>query len=469
MNYLSLNFLIFYFFVYIAYWNIPNNRKRLFLLLASAVFYAFFSLNFLLHLLLVISANYLLYFALFKSRHYLKFVIILNILNLAFFKYFYFLMELVGQIAGIKQLQVKTELNQYFSSLLHISGFEIVLPLTISYYTFQMISIAVDSKKETVNEKLSLFDFASFVLFFPVMLAGPILRYKQISEQFARPVMTEDDMNRGLWLVIRGIFKKAILSDYLASSIYPVFGSPGNYSGISLLLTSYFFALHLYLDFSGLTDLARGIARLLGFQLPENFKAPFFMNSFGDFWRRWHLTFSFWIRDYIYIPLGGSRKGDVRNFLNLVITFALGGIWHGASLNFLLWGVLTGFYLSLERVFEKTPLVQIDNLWKKSIHYILILHIYFISWILFFTPDVSSAAEIFMSIITFKPGLDVATETGVYALVFTFLFHLGEENPEKFHWFEKIRFKALPVAGVIIVLMMIQAGNRNIDFFYSQF
>ena len=213
--------------------------------------------------------------------------------------------------------------------------FEVILPATISYYTFQLISLSVDIHKKTIETPVSLYDVASYTLFFPVMIAGPITRYKELRANIDSPVLTKEDMFEGVWKILTGITKKVVLSDAIASIIYPIFREPELYSSLSILLTSYFFAIHLYLDFSGLTDTARGLGRLLGFNLPENFKAPFFLNSFSDFWRRWHLSFSFWIRDYIYIPLGGSRVSEMKGYFNLLVTFILGGLWHGASLNFM--------------------------------------------------------------------------------------------------------------------------------------
>ncbi|MBE7411664.1 MAG: MBOAT family protein [Leptospiraceae bacterium] len=473
MNFISIKFLALFIVLYVFYWNVSLKKKRILLIIASCIFYSFFSFNFLIHLIFIILINFLMIKYFLQKEVFVKLIVGVNLFNLILFKYFYFVLELIGQIFGIGVLSEKTELNRYFSSLLNLKVFELVLPATISYYTFQFISLGVDLKKKVISEKVEFFDIASYILFLPVMIAGPILRYKDIRSQFENPTMNEKDMADGLWLILVGIVKKILLSDLIALSIYPVFSKPADYSGLSLLYTSYFFAFHLYLDFSGLTDMARGIGKLLGFSLPENFKAPFFLSNFGDFWRRWHLTFSFWIRDYIYIPLGGSRKGELRTSFNLLITFILGGLWHGASLNFALWGFLTGIFLSIERFFgnlqfmEKIPKIPYLSFGLK---YFFVLHIYLISWVLFFTPDVKTALLVMKNIAIMKKGLELtALETGFYVGVFTFLFHSVQEWPDAFRKFEKYKYRILPFGYILVLLVMISNQSGNLDFFYAKF
>jgi D-alanyl-lipoteichoic acid acyltransferase DltB (MBOAT superfamily) len=374
---------------------------------------------------------------------------------------------MIGTIIGIPFLTEKTELNQYFSSLLSISNFEIILPATISYYTFQFISLGVDCKNSKM-EPPSLFDLSSFILFFPIMIAGPVTRLVDFKQNFSNPSITEDSMRKGLWLISMGLIKKVILSDSISSIIFPVFAEPDKYSGFSLLLNSYFFAMNLYLDFSGLTDLARGMGVLFGYELPENFKAPFFMNGFADFWRRWHLSFSFWIRDYIYIPLGGSRVSEWRNYLNLIITFALGGLWHGANLNYFLWGILTGFFISIERFFEVRNILFNNTRLKKVLYYILVLHMYIITWNLFFTKNLSDAWFVISRIILFSKGFTMPyIETGIYVTLLGVLFHLSEQYPDKFYIKEKYKKYLLPILGTLFVLVILNSSNR--DFFYGKY
>ena len=468
MNYLSLNFFILFLFSFYLYWNVNNQYRRYILLISSSIFYSLFSINYLFHLYFIILINYVLIKNIPKySNRILRIQILFNLLNLIFFKYFYFVLESLGVIFGLPYLSEKTELNKHLSNLLSISNFEIVLPATISYYTFQFISLGVDCKNKKL-EPPSLFDLSSFILFFPIMIAGPVTRLVDFKNNFLKQNITEESMRNGLWLISMGLIKKVILSDSISSIIFPVFAEPDKYSGFSLLLNSYFFAMNLYLDFSGLTDLARGMGILFGYELPANFKAPFFMNGFADFWRRWHLSFSYWIRDYIYIPLGGSRVSEWRNYLNLIITFSLGGLWHGANFNYLFWGILTGFFISIERFFEIRNLQFNNTKIKKFIYYIFVLHMYIITWNLFFTKNLSDAWFVISRIVLFSKGFTMPyIETGIYVTILGILYHLSEEHPDKFYVKEKYKKYLLPIFGLIFVLVILNSSNR--DFFYGKY
>ncbi|MBM9575696.1 MBOAT family protein [Leptospira sp. 201903070] len=472
MNFLSIEFLLFFLVFYLVYWNVPEKSRKYLLIVGSAFFYSVFSFNFLIHLILVVFANWLLFYFLKEKSWYVKAAVGLNLLNLGLFKYFYLLMEFVGFVFSIPMLQEKTMLDAKLSSAFGLTGFEVVLPATISYYTFQLISLAVDSKREGFNKEISLSGIFSYVFFFPVMIAGPILRYDQVCDQFSAPSITPSKLTEGLWLFLRGLVKKGLLSAAVVPLIAPAFLSPKDYSGLALLLTCFLFAMNLYFDFSGLTDMARGLGKLMGFDLPENFRAPFFFQSFGDLWRRWHLTFSYWIRDYIYIPLGGSRKGELRTSVNFIVTFMLGGLWHGASLNFLFWGLLTGIYLSLERLFEvqKWKILPEIPYVKPTLRYLFVLLVYSISWTFFFTPDFTSAISSIGRILTFQRGQELTgLESGIYMLIFVVLFHISEEWPEKYSVPEKWRARMLPILGLVILFIMVGMNAGNADFFYSKF
>lgn len=473
MSFLSLSFFVLFIFTFYIYWNLPEEKpflKRILILIASFIFYGYFSIPFLIHFLVVVLLNFFLYKLFFSKNVYLKLTISLNVINLLVFKYFYFLLDTIGKTFQLPGLQSKQEVDLYISNFFGISDFQILLPMTISYYTFQLISLAVDVKNQKYEKELSLLDFLSYTFFFPVMIAGPILRIGQILPQFTNPQLSFSQMMQGIWLILRGIFKKAVLSDSLLGTIAPVFQEPSSYSGGSLLVTTYFFGAMLYLDFSGLTDIARGLSYLLGIELPENFKAPFFMQGFGDFWRRWHLTFSYWIRDYIYIPLGGSRVSEPRIYLNFIITFALGGLWHGANLNFLLWGAINGLYIAIERSLEQRKIGLPDFKGKTFLKYLIVLHLSMITWVLFFTPDLNKAFIVVNKILTLSEGAFLTnTETGIYAVLFTFLFHLGEEFPEKFARLEKARLVFTPILAFILIVFLVQQSSANIDFFYEKF
>jgi alginate O-acetyltransferase complex protein AlgI len=473
LSFLTLKFSIFFLIFFYAYWLLPGRGeyRKISLILASSLFYSFFSIPFLFHFYLILIINFLLYRFFKESENYTTFVVLLNLSNLILFKYFYFLAEIVGLSLGWQALTEKPQLDLLISKALGLPGFEIALPATISYYTFQLISFGFDIKSGKITQKINLLNFFVYSLFFPIMIAGPILRYNDFLSQFDSLDIENQKMFDGIFLLLSGVFKKMVLSDGLTSIIYPVFGDPSQYSGSALLFTTYFFGLHLYLDFSGLTDLARGLAMLLGFTLPINFKAPFFMTGFGDFWRRWHLTFSFWIRDYIYIPLGGSKKGEFRTTLNFIATFTLGGLWHGANLNFALWGMINGTYVALERLFEvKNIKIIPDFKFKPFLYYLFVLHMDIITWILFFTKDISTASIVITKILTFQEGIFLTNlETGIYTGILVFIFHLLEEFPEKVQISSRIKNSLVPFLSIIVYLYIISKGGSNIDFYYTKF
>ena len=468
MSFISLTFLVFFSISYLIYWNLSNQKKPLFLIFLSSVFYISFSFKFFIHILFVIGLNYLCVRFLKEKKYFLPTAISINLINLIFFKYFYFLLEILGYLLEIEVLKSKNLSNQWIANSLHLSSFSIFLPLTISYYTFQFISLHVDIHRKEIKEKVTLYQIFSYILFFPIMIAGPILRFKEIIFQFQSPHLSPEKMSHSLWLILIGIVKKALLASSLATILFPVFQEPTSFSSGALFFSIYLFAFYLYLDFSGLIDLARGTAGLLGFHLPINFKAPLFMSSFGDLWRRWHLTFSYWIRDYIYIPLGGSRRGKLRVCLNLIVTFSLGGLWHGASLNFFIWGFLTGFYLSVERNLRE--FLGFSSFLGSIFYRIIVWFFYGISWIFFFSPDFEKAKIIFIKIFSFSEGLSLGnSELLFYIIIFVFLFHIFEENEAKIKMKENFKKYSLPLAAFIVLLFLIQFSAVNQDFFYANF
>ena len=473
LSFLTLKFTLFFLLFFYFYWLIPKGEKykKVSLIIGSSTFYSFFSVPFLIHFYIILSLNYFLFKKFQESKKYVTYVVLLNLFNLILFKYFYFISSLLGNMLGISALTEKPTLDLLISKAFGLPGFEIALPATISYYSFQLISFAFDIRDHKIQTETDSISYFVYCLFFPIMIAGPILRYNDFLTQFTNLNINREKMMDGIFLILLGVFKKMILSDGLTSIIYPVFGEPSGYSGLALLLTTYFFGLHLYLDFSGLTDLARGLAMLLGFHLPINFKAPFFMRGFGDFWRRWHLTFSYWIRDYIYIPLGGSRGSDLKTSLNFVTTFTLGGLWHGANLNFAFWGMINGSYVALERLLEIKKINIIpDFKYKPIFYYLLVLHLDIITWILFFTKDLTTAFTVIVQILIMGKGIPLSyAETGFYTGLIVLIFHLFEEFPEKIKVNTMLRNSLIPLITIILYFLIISRGGSNIDFYYTKF
>ena len=232
---------------------------------------------------------------------------------------------------------------------------DIFLPVGISFFTFQSLSYTIDVYRKELKPLGSLLDYAFYVSFFPQLVAGPIVRARDFVPQIRRPLQVTDEMfARGVFFIAIGLFKKAVISDYISLNFVDrIFDNPSLYSGIENLLGIYGYAMQIYCDFSGYSDMAIGIALLLGFHFPMNFHSPYASVSITDFWRRWHISLSSWIRDYIYISLGGNRKGRVRTYVNLIITMLLGGLWHGASLNFVFWGGIHGVALAVHKFLRK--------------------------------------------------------------------------------------------------------------------
>ena len=271
---------------------------------------------------------------------------------------------------------------------------ELFLPLGISFYSFQILAFTIDVYRGEVDEVPSLPRYTLFISFFPQLIAGPILRGFQFLPQLARGgTMTPERTRRGLWLLGTGLAKKVILADYLlAGFVDMVFEAQGMDSPSFYWVGLYSFAFQIYYDFSGYTDMARGIALLLGFELPLNFMEPYLSRNPSEFWRRWHITLSKWLADYLYIPLGGNRRGSARTLSNLMITMLLGGLWHGASWNFVIWGGLHGLILVIYRVIGRQATDLDAPLTLRDLPRILVVfHLVCFAWIFFRAEDLGAA------------------------------------------------------------------------------
>ncbi|AOP34197.1 acyltransferase [Leptospira tipperaryensis] len=342
----SVTFAIFFAVVYTIYWFIPKKNRPDFLILSSAFFYIWFSWIFFFHFVFVILLNYFLYKKIKldreNSKRWMITAVLFNCINLGFFKYFYFFSRVLADLTGYPFFQE-------IQGIVHI-----ILPLAISFYSFQMIAAAVDAKRNPDGELISIQGYFLFVLFFPVLIAGPIMRTGDFFPNLKNLEPNRDKIYNGSYLMISGLVKKVLIADPASGLISPIFSNPEVYDSTSLILAGIGYSIQVFCDFSGLTDMARGVGALLGFYLPENFKAPFFSLSGRELWQRWHITLSFWLRDYIYFSLGGSRAAQWRTHLNLILTMTIGGFWHGADYTFIAWGFYWGVLLAGERYLENT-------------------------------------------------------------------------------------------------------------------
>lgn len=312
-----------------------------FLILASVFYYGIYSPAFLAHFLIVIAINFLIAqkLAVSRSKSLVAFAVALNIGHLAFFKYFNSAVALLAP-HGVASPDV----------------LRVVMPLAISFYTFQFISFQVDTYRGQI-EKPDAVRFTLFMLFFPHLISGPILRSSDFYRAVGAPVESREMQTRGFYLISLGLVKKLFIADVLGYLINPVYKSPADYGSVDALLAILGYSAQIYCDFSGFIDLARGMGKLFGYDLPNNFRSPYFSTSFSELWTRWHITLSVFIREYIYFPLGGNRVSQPRQYFNLMAAMVLSGIWHGETANFLIWGFLHGIYLTAEKLLKvsKTP------------------------------------------------------------------------------------------------------------------
>lgn len=344
------------FLLFLPFYRCLRSRRTLRILFVS-LFSLFFYYKsggwYFLLLLFVVSSDFIIgkkissaETRLLKKR-WLTLGVMTDLAILGFFKYFNFigdaLFNLATYVGGL--LGFESCLNAEWREV------SILLPVGISFFTFQSISYIVDLYRGDVKPIPRWLDYLFYISFFPQLVAGPIVRAKDFIPQiYRKPRLSRGDFGRGLVLVMVGLFKKAVISDYISVNFVDrVFDAPGLYTGLENLLASYGYTLQIYCDFSGYSDMAIGIALFLGFRFHKNFDVPFNSSTITEFWRRWHISLSSWLRDYLYIPLGGNRKGRIRTYANLLITMLLGGLWHGAAWQFILWGGLHGVALALHK------------------------------------------------------------------------------------------------------------------------
>jgi len=383
----SLPFAAFFAVLLVLHRLVPSERRNSLLLGASLLFYFLWRPPYLLLLLADIAINYALLVTMLRStrpRRFLIFACVFNLAVLAYYKYAAFLLTGLLPVAEV-----------FVGALPDVP--EIVLPLGISFYTFQLLALTIDGYRGQVCEAPPLQRYALFVCFFPQLIAGPILRGNQLLPQLERGGRVESERTRrGVWLCAVGLVKKVVFADFLlAPYVDEVFANVGQANAPELLLAAYSFAFQIYFDFSGYTDMARGLGAILGFELPLNFREPYLSRGPREFWRRWHVTLSQWLRDYLYVPLGGNRHGMTRTQLNLFLTMAIGGLWHGAAWTMVVWGALHGVWLVAQRALRRNPVSREDQPIRgaDSIRIALCFHAVCLLWIVFRAPNLSSAWE----------------------------------------------------------------------------
>lgn len=416
-----------------------------------------------------------------KRKWLVAISVFFNLGVLAYFKYSYFVVENINEWFGTSLVAI-----DIFAGLGNaLTGAEfniesIFLPIGISFYTFQTISYTVDVYRNKVRPVNNILDFAFYVSFFPQLVAGPIVRASDFVPQIYAPYnVTREEMGKALLLIMLGMVKKILIADYLgANFVGGVFADPDKYTGFQNLMAIYGFALQIYDDFSGYTDIAIGIALLLGFRLPLNFNSPYKAVNITDFWRRWHISLSSWLRDYLYIPLGGNRHGKFNTYKNLMLTMLLGGLWHGAAWQFVLWGFLHGLGLAVHKLFmEHFPALPSLKAVSRIFWGFVTFHFVCFCWVFFASKNMAMAWEMLNQIVNhFYLGLVWETVTGykwvMLIIVFGMVAHLLPQSFKDGYTRLFIRLplviKAVVMAVLALFLYQVMAADIQ-PFIYFQF
>ena len=390
----SYTFWIFFLAVYLLYRRLDHKWQNRMLLAASYVFYGAWDWRFLSLIWLSTGIDYVVGLKL-GDRHgretsqrarkgWLALSVCANLGLLGFFKYYgFFTHEMAGLLDSLGVPVALPSLN-------------IVLPVGISFYTFQTMSYTIDVYRRQIGPTRNLEAFALYVAFFPQLVAGPIERSTHLMPQVLNPRCSKPgDFAEGLYLVALGMFKKVVIADNMAEIVNGVFQSPlSELSGLDCLVGVYAFAFQIYGDFSGYSAIARGVAKWLGFDIMVNFNLPYFAQSPREFWHRWHISLSTWLRDYLYIPLGGSKHGTFATYRNLMLTMLLGGLWHGAGWTFIAWGLLHGVLLCIDRAFGLTPSKSAARRapwWFAVVNVLVTFHLVCLGWLLFRAESIGQA------------------------------------------------------------------------------
>lgn len=423
-----------------------------------------------------------------KKKLFVTCSVVVNLSLLGYFKYTYFFTDIINNtfntdLTVINHLAKWT--NSIFGSSFDVS--RIVLPVGISFYTFQTISYTVDVYRQKLKPVKNIIDFGFYVSFFPQLVAGPIVRAAEfIPQLYQKFKLTKQEFGHAVFLILNGLVKKMLISDYISINFVDrIFDAPLSYTGFENLMAVYGYSIQIYCDFSGYTDIAIGVALLLGFRLPINFNSPYKAMNITDFWRRWHISLSSWLRDYLYIPLGGNRKGKARMHINLMITMLLGGLWHGANMRFVIWGGLHGLGLVIHKLWVKMNLSlskyystrSSKNVLFRFISVFTTFHLVTFAWIFFRSGTLKDAFNMIHQIGTnLEMGLIPVMISSYYKpfliMLLGFVVHwLPSSFKESYRgWFIKLNIVVKVILVLVVVFIIYQAKSAEIQpFIYFQF
>jgi D-alanyl-lipoteichoic acid acyltransferase DltB (MBOAT superfamily) len=460
--------------VVLLFWHCPRRLRTALLVIASYIFYLSWKPIYGLLIFGMTLANYLVGLAMERWAPHKKAILItgvsLNLLLLAYFKYAYFTWGIAQWASGGRLPNL---------------AIEIILPLGISFFAFEFIHYIAEVYKGSKPVR-GFLEFALFASFFPTQIAGPIKRYTDFIPQLSKDMKFDISMlDDGLADIVFGMFKKVVIADNLSAVVQSAFSRPDLLTGTDMWLAAYAFAFQIYFDFSGYTDIARGSARLLGFSVPPNFNLPYLATSIADFWHRWHMSLSTWLRDYLFIPLGGSRGSKWFTWRNLMLTMVLGGLWHGASMHFVIWGAYQGIMLILHKEW-KTATDRIPSMvafkqskFGRALAIVVTFHLVCIGWVFFRAETVASSLDILRKLF-FLDGLKSLSLTIVnttdpalfmvlpFLIAFLFLGQLFALLQTKRGWTLPRPLQAVYMAA-LIGLVLVFSPDASPKFIYFQF
>jgi alginate O-acetyltransferase complex protein AlgI len=466
----SWEFVVFFVLVFALYRVLPARGQNALLLVASYFFYGWWDWRFLGLLFISTAIDYFVGKAMPSVNPHRRRILLISsvaaqLAMLGFFKYFNFFIDSAGS------LLVSLGFNPNVPSL------SVILPVGISFYTFQTMAYTIDVYRQRIGPTTDPLLFALYVSYFPQLVAGPIERPDHLIPQFTqRRRATSEQVASGALLILIGLTRKVVIADVAASLVDDVFSNPSGSTGIGLLVGALVFALQIYGDFAGYTDMARGTSRMLGIELMENFSHPYFATSIASFWRRWHISLSTWLRDYLYIPLGGNRQGRARTYRNLVLTMVLGGLWHGAAWTFVIWGAIHGVALAIERWWhEIRPRRQAPaSLAGRMGGWALTMAVVTFAWVFFRSSSLTTAMNIVRRIATFEGGIDRPTLVLVGWFLVLSVFTLFIDLPQVLQrshtavldWPYLVR--GVTYAGLVMAILLAPT-QANVPFIYFQF
>ncbi|MDH3606911.1 MAG: MBOAT family protein [Acidimicrobiia bacterium] len=470
----SFEFAVFLPLVFILYWTVLRKRQNLLLLVGSYIFYGWWDWRFLSLIVVSTFTDFYVAQALAKRtearqrRSFMLISILVNLGILGFFKYFNFFIDSTASALDSVGLEP------------NLPTLTILLPVGISFYTFQTLGYTIDVYRGKMEPTTNWLSFAVYVAYFPQLVAGPIERARRLLPQIerVRTRLTDPELWSGIYLILLGLFRKVVIADGLAPIVGEAFGRSESGGWLRLLLGIYAFSLQIYGDFAGYSAIARGTSRLLGIELMENFRQPYLSRNITHFWRTWHISLSTWLRDYLYITIGGNRRGNLFTYRNLMLTMLLGGLWHGAAWTFVVWGGLHGVYLAAHRSLRhKSPKAADDPFTLSDlVPTIVTFHLVTLSWIFFRADSFSQAWDYLTGIVTLRggvPDLVAAGEImallvplGLLSFVIDFAQRQARSQTAQLQWPVVSRGLAY---GVMVVGLIVFTGGGTTPFIYFQF